>query len=218
MSALFMKYTYLTLVALGTALFASTPIAKAQDLKFLDQQNALAENQVKGVNTIEIRYSGNHAVDTIPKGMAEFDINGRITQYTEYFARGKKDAVFSYMYDSNGHLASSTVSHRKEEFKPVPFMMEFDDNGRLITRWPVHNIDGFWLKEIFTYAPNGVMVKAIQIYANGERTFQEYPETMMPKENSFSLLYDQHGLMQSRQLSDQQGKPNSVLLFFYKFD
>lgn len=213
-----MKHNYLALIALGASLCGNVTTSCAQDLKFLDQQSALADNKVRGVNTVEIRYSGNNATDTIPKGMAEFDNNGRITQYTEFFARGKKSAVFSYLYDSNGHLASSYVAHRKEDFKPVPFMMEFDDKGRMVTRWPARPIDEFWVKEIFTYAPNGVMVKATQIYANGDRTFQEYPATMMPKENSLSFLYDQHGLLQAQQLFNKQGKVSSVLRFMYKYE
>jgi hypothetical protein len=213
-----MKYRYFTLAALCAILFATAQQSAAQDLKYLDQQNALAESKVRGSNTIEIRYSGNSAVDTIPKGQAEFDHNGRITQYIEFFARGKKAAVFQYMYDNNGHLASASVAHRQEDFKPVPFMMEFDEKGRIITRWPARSIQDFWVKEIFTYAPNGVMVKATQIYANGERTYQEFPATMMPRENSYSFLYDQHGLLQAQLTLNKQGKVESVVRFKYQFD
>jgi hypothetical protein len=213
-----MKYKYFTLAALCTILFANATHSAAQDLKYLDQQNALAESKVRGSNTIEIRYSGNTATDTIPKGQAEFDHNGRITQYTEFFARGKKAAVFQYMYDGNGHLASASVSHRHEEFKPVPFLMEFDEKGRIITRWPARPIQDFWVKEIFTYAPNGVMVKATQIYATGDRTFQEYPATMMPKENAYSFLYDQYGLLQTQLTLNKQGKVESVVRYKYQFD
>lgn len=188
----------------------------AQDVKHIDYQQAYEKNKVKSVNSLEVRFKGNQAVDTIPKGSAEMDERGRLVKYTEYFAKGRKNAVYTYHYDANGRLEAGEVACRTVDFKPVAFMMEFDKQGRMISRIPTEPIPGFWEREVFIYSNSGSLVRAEQHYPNGQMTFAEYPANIVPKENTMSWMYDQKGLVQSHQIFNRSGVSDRMIVFKYQ--
>jgi hypothetical protein len=201
-----------------TALLASIAFASmgyTQDVKFMEQRDLLASEKVASVQTVEIRFKGDEAIDSIPKGKAEFDDHGRMIRYTEFFARGRKAAEFIYEYDDKGRLVSSSVSHRAMEFRPIPMKMEMDDQGRMISRAPAETIPGMWEKETFSYDRNGGLVRADQWYSNGQHTFDEYPAQMMPGASHMSMLMAPNGLIHAQQRYDGQRQLTGILRYRY---
>lgn len=199
-----------------TCFILAAASAMAQDVKHIDYQPAYEKNKIKAVNSLEVRFKGNQAVDTIPKGTAEMDEKGRMVKFTEYFAKGRKNAVYTYHYGPDGHLDASEVACRTMDFKPVAFMMEFDNKGRMISRIPTEPIPGFWEREVFIYSQSGSLVRAEQHYPNGQMTFSEYPANVVPKENSMSWMYDQKGLVQSHQIFNKSGVSDRMIVFKYQ--
>lgn len=191
--------------------------AWAQDTKHMDYRDAYRRNGVSQVQSVEVRYKGHEAVDTLPMGVAEIDEKGRMVKYTEFFARGRKNAEYLYHYDAYGKLASAEIAHRSLDFRPVPFMVEFDEKGRMVSRTPQESIPGFWEREEFVYSPDGTLVKAQQYYPVGQSTFAEYPASVLPRENSLSWIFDQRGLPVTQQVFDRTGRSERAILFRYKY-
>jgi hypothetical protein len=190
---------------------------QAQDIKYMDYRDAYKRNSVAQVQSVEVRYRGNEAVDTLPVGVAEIDEKGRMIRYVEFFARGRKSAEYIYHYDAYGRIASAEIAHRALDFRPVPFVVEFDDKGRMVSRAPQETIPGFWEREEFMYSPDGTLVKAWQYYPTGQSSSSEYPASVLPKENSLSWIFDQKGLPVTQQVFDRSGKSERAILFRYKY-
>jgi hypothetical protein len=208
--------------SLTLALFSLISMGlSAQDLKLLDYAPQYQKLKVKGRNCNEVRYKGDKVASTLQLGQAEFDAQGKLVKYTEYFAGGKKMAEFLYTYDAKGKLEKNTVALVFNNWEALEFKLSFDAKGKLTARELPQTISNFWQKETFTYSPQGVMIKSEQWYMNSGKlvpqTKQDYPASLTSKENSLSMIHDEKGLLIIKQFFGAGGKVDKSWKYEYMY-
>jgi hypothetical protein len=193
----------------------------AQDMKLLDYAPLYQKLKVKGRNCSELRYKGDKVSSTLQLGQAEFDTQGKLVKYTEFFAGGKKMAEYIYTYNAKGKLEKNTVALVFNNWEVVDLNLSFDAKGKLISRELPLTVSNFWQKETFTYSPQGVMIKSEQWYMNGGKlvpqTKQDYPASLTSKENSLSLIHDEKGLLIIKQFFGAGGKVDKSWKYEYVY-
>lgn len=201
------------IISLGLA-FCS----QAQDIKLLDYAPQYAKQKVSERKSSEIKlYKG--IMDTTVCGVAKFNAQGKVVHYTEYFARGRKMAEYSYEYDANGKLVAGTVQTTFNDWQPLAFQLNFDTKGRLISRELPESISNFWKKETFHYTNTGVLIKNEKWHdLNGTLSLMEtkdYPQTLTTTENSLTYIYNPQGLLMIHQLYNSNGKVERSMHYDY---
>jgi len=170
---------------------------------------------------MEIRYAGNTEVEAVQMGNAEFDTYGKMTRYTENFAKGKKMAEYVYEYDDHGKLVRNTVSLVFNDWTPVEFLLSFDAGGKLICRELAEALPNFWQKETYVYNALGVLIKSEQWYShNGTLEamgHREYPPSIAPKENSLTYIHDAKGLLMLHQFYGKSGTVEKAMKYEYEY-
>jgi hypothetical protein len=193
----------------------------AQDIKLLDYASQYQKLKVKGRNCNEVHYKGDKVATNVQLGQAEFNAQGKLVKYTEFFAGGKKMAEFLYSYDAKGKLENNTVALVFNNWEVVDFKLSFDAKGKLISRELPKTISNFWQKETFSYSPQGVMIKSEQWYMVGTKltpqTKQEYPAALNTKENSLSVIHDEKGLLIIKQFFGANGKVDKSWKYEYLY-
>ncbi len=181
----------------------------AQDIKLLDYAPQYAKLKVKERKTIEIKNNKGQQ-DTMVYGLAIMNEHGLPIHYTEYFARGRKMAEYTYEYDGAGKLINHSVATTFNDWQKVDFKIAHDAKGRLSSRELPESISNFWIKETFQYNSNGVLIKNQHWYEkDGGLTpldYKDYPPTLQVDDNSLTYINDQHGLLILHQLYNSQGK------------
>ena len=189
----------------------------AQDIKLLDYAKICAAKKVTAMECNEVKYDGNETITHLSN--ATFDMNGRISTYTEYFARGRKMAEYHYEYDAVGILIRNTVSIVFNDWKEIEFILNHDANGRLISRELPTTVPSFWQKETYTYSNAGILIKSEQWYDNGgaliAQSHCDYPPTLSHKENSLTYICDERGLLILHQFHNNTGKVEKAWKYAY---
>ena len=209
-----MRYTFLTLlVGFNVNLLA-------QDIKLMDYHAQYMNMKVTERRANEIRYSSNKT-DTSQVSHAIFNSKGMPVRYTEYFARGRKLAEYTFEYGNDGRLKRHTVSTTFNDWQPVEFILTFDSKGRLISRELPQSIDNFWKKETFHYNQQNILARMEQWYEyNGTLVSQkqiDFPETLTPDVNSLTYIHDQNGLLLLHQFYNKLGKVDRCVKFEYAY-
>ena len=192
----------------------------AQDIKPLDYAPLFRKEHVKTRICKEVKYQGNVAKDSVMVGIAQFDVQGRMTHYTEFFAGGRKMAEHDFIYDETGKMIRSTVSLVFNDWATLEFELKHDAKGRVISRELKESVANFWQKETYSYSGN-VLIKSEQWYdVNGglvPQTHKDYPTSLEARENSLTYLYNQRGLLVLHQLFNKSGKVERALAYSYEF-
>lgn len=201
-----------------TISFLLTIFAQAQDIKLLDYAPQYAKQKVSERKATEIKtYKG--VLDTTICAFATFNAQGKVTNYTEYFARGRKMAEYVYEYSASGNLIACTVQTTFNDWQPLALQLTFDANGRLISRELPETISNFWKKETFHYNKAGVLVKNEKWHDfKGASTVMEtndYPQSLSTSENSLTYIYNPKGLLMIHQLYNSNGKVERSFHFDY---
>jgi hypothetical protein len=204
--------------AIGILAFAAA--AQSQDLKPLDYAKLYARNKVSIRVCKEVKYEMNKAVDSTMVGIAMFDKNGRMIQYTEFFAGGKKMAEYEYYYDESGKMVKSTVSLIFNNWVPLEFSLKYDSKGRVVARELREQVANYWKKETYTYA-NDVMIKSEQFYdVNGglvALTHKDYSPNLEVSDNSLTYIVNEKGLIILHQNMNNRGKVDKALVYEYYY-
>ncbi|MFM9985152.1 MAG: hypothetical protein ACKVOK_07965 [Flavobacteriales bacterium] len=206
-------FTLSIILAIGT-------LAMAQDIKPLDYAPLFQREHVKKRICKEVKYQGNKAVDSTMIGIAEFDKQGRMVHYTEFFAGGRKMAEHFFRYDETGKMTGSSVSLVFNSWATLDFELKYDAKGRVISRELKEPMANFWQKETYTYS-GIVLLKSEQWYdVNGglvSQTHKDYPPTLDTHENSLTYIYNERGLLMMHQLFNKSGRSERALVYSYEY-
>ncbi|MDZ4822684.1 MAG: hypothetical protein SH856_04430 [Flavobacteriales bacterium] len=180
------------------------------------------KNKVRTQTTKEISYRDKIALDTLITGIAEFDVNGRMISFKEFFARGRHYATYSYQYDAEGKIYSASIEHVFADFRPINFTLTYDTKGRVIERLLQEPIRNFWMKETYNYNSAGILVKSEQWYDRDGKlealSNKTHPGSIIRDERSLTNLYDQHELPLLRKYqSVTSGLDISVVYAYERF-
>gem|GEM_PF-935978 len=207
------KLTLLMILLVG-------PFCYSQDLKMLDFAPLMKKNRVHKRICSTVKYQNNVPTDTIPFGLEEFDANGRLVYYEEYYSRGKLKAKYRYGYDANGVITRSTVEHFSNDFQLINLINVFDASGRITERKPEISIQNFWTVEKYTYNSGGVLVTSEQFYeSNGKptgATKNNYLPHLKTPDDSIVYIYNSKELMILHRFYDEHGNVRSSKVYSYK--
>ncbi len=199
---------------------SSMQAAHAQDLKALDYAKLYARNNVSTRVCKEVKYKMKQAVDSTMVGIANFDKNGRMIHYTEFFAGGKKMAEYEYKYDDSGKMIKSTVSLVFNNWVPLDFILKYDQKGRVVSRELNEQVANFWKKETYTYTSE-VLLKSEQWYdINGGLvvlTHKDYPPHIEVSDNSLTYIVNERGLIILHQFISGRGEVDKALCYEYYY-
>lgn len=191
-----------------------------QDIKLIDYQPLYKKLRVSERTTTEVK-TLKGTPDTTVYGHAQFNEQGEMVHYTEYFARGRKMAEYSYEYDSSGKVFKNTVSTTFNDWQPVEILLSFDAAGKLMGREIVEDINNFWKKETYQYNKSGVLIKSEKWYnIKSELVLMDtknYPQTNTGEENTLTFIHDENGMLLIHQLYNPAGKVERSWRYTYKY-
>jgi hypothetical protein len=194
--------------------------ALSQDLKPLDYAKLYARNHVTTRVCKEVKYKMKQAVDSTMLGIANFDKNGRMIHYTEFFAGGKKMAEYEYKYDDAGKMIKASVSLVFNNWVPLDFELKYDHKGRVVSRELREQVANFWKKETYTYTSE-VLLKSEQWYdINGglvALTHKDYPPHIEVSDNSLTYIVNEKGLIILHQFISGRGQVDRALSYEYYY-
>lgn len=192
----------------------------SQDIKLLDHALQFKKHKVATRDCYEIKYKENLAVDSIHRSYEEYNQNGRLMKFTEYYSKGKEMAVYRYEYDEKGNITRNTLSLVFNNWQEIEMILTFNEKGRLIQREMPETIANFWCKETFTYGSDGKMVRSDQWYMTGGATkalsHKNYSDQIESRENSPTHIYDTKGLLIIHQ-TYKNGISDSAFCYNYTY-
>ena len=198
--------------------FFST-IAHSQCVKSLDFSKDYKKNKVSSRKCTEYIYNGYSITDSIVISEANFDAEGRIVKYTEFFARGRKLNEQTFEYNEAGQMTKSFVSHVFNDWQPVEMILEFDSSGKLISRTCPVEIRNFWMKEVYHYNAKGKQIKCDQLKQGAQtlemKSSQEFAPTLHSGENTPMDIHDPNGLLSIHQFYNSSGTVDRVWKYVY---
>jgi len=199
---------------------AISHLIQAQDIKLMDYAPQYAKNQVSERKAFEIKNS-NGKQDTCIQGLALINEKGFPTLYTEYFARGRRMAEYSFEYDETGKLIRHSVMTTFNDWQPMDFKLTFDTKGRLISRELPESISSFWKKETFHYNNSGVMIKNEHWYEKDGSLMimdtKDYPPSLVVEESSLTYINNPKGLLMLHQWYNSSGKVDKCWKYEYGY-
>jgi hypothetical protein len=204
---------------LGLILSASLSTS-AQDIKLIDYSSLYARNKVTEQQTIEIK-NRNGQSDTTVLGKVAFNEAGYPLHYTEFFARGRRMAEYTYEYDNQMRLVRHSIKTTFNDWEPMDFILSYDSNGRIISRELPETISNFWRKETYTYNNSGVLIKAEQWYEeDGQlsvKSQREYPGSIQPDPTSLTYIHGPNGLLLLHQHYNGSGRVERTWQYDYNY-
>lgn len=195
-------------------------LISAQSIKSLDYSSDYKKNGVSLRYCIEVKFEGTEA-DSIPINKTEFDANGRIIQYTEYFAGGRKLSVQNFSYNSEGKLITSCVSHAFNNWESVELIHIYDAKGKLLRRECPIEIRNFWKTEKYTYDSSSKIKEVVWSRENDGRLeeykMETYSAAVHSGENTPNYIHDANGLLIIHRIMDNSGVSQRQRVYRYEY-
>jgi hypothetical protein len=191
--------------------------AFSQGLKPLDFADILRDAGVWKETQYRVNYKDALPVDTCLHRVMEFDANGLMTARTDYFACGRVYSTERFEYDENHKLIANEIGHVFNQFEFVPFELNYDDFGRVISRTLDEPIRSFWQSENFIYDDFGTLtiieqasMKSGELVVTQRDKFDCGPIKIDPK-NTMSHIFDEHGLPILDNIYDKVGLHHAIM-------